>query len=129
MQYETVKDLPNYYTYNIWEAITQIIVATFNLAETPSSITHKQNQVNFINNNSMNSVMNALYLSTNAIISESEKTRTNNIQVFLYLLIAVTCALILSMAFLLPVIKRAKNNKQEVYELFTHKKVEKCIEE
>ena len=29
------------------------------------------------------------------------------------------------MAFLLPVIKRAKDNKQEVFILLTHKKVEK----
>jgi hypothetical protein len=77
----------------------------------------------------MNSVMNALKESTNAIIEESDNARSTNIRVFLYLLISVTCALVLSMAFLLPVIRKAKNNKQEVFELFTNRKVEKCLED
>jgi hypothetical protein len=42
------------------------------------------------------------------------------------LLVGVSSALILSMLFLLPVIKRAKDNKQEVFMLFAgNKKVEK----
>ena len=77
----------------------------------------------------MNSVMNALQESTNAIISESDNARETNINVFMYLLISVSCALILSMGFLMPVIKKAKFNKQEVFELFTHRKIEKCIDE
>lgn len=48
---------------------------------------------------------------------------------FLILVISVSGALALSMAFLLPVIRRAKDNKQEVFILLTHKKVEKQIEE
>ena len=47
----------------------------------------------------------------------------------MYLLIAVSCALLVSMAFLMPVIKKAKFNKQEVFELFTHRKIEKCIDD
>jgi type III secretory pathway component EscR len=45
------------------------------------------------------------------------------------LVISVSGALFLSMAFLLPVIKRAKDNKQEVLILLTNKKVQKNIEE
>lgn len=77
----------------------------------------------------MNSVMSALQESTNAIVNESDEARDTNIQVFMYLLIAVSCSLVLSMAFLMPVIKKAKYNKQEVFELFTHRKIEKCIDD
>jgi hypothetical protein len=59
----------------------------------------------------------------------SDTSRESNNQVFLILVITVSGALLLSMAFLLPVIRRAKNNKQEVFVLLTHKKVEKLIEE
>lgn len=77
----------------------------------------------------MNSVMSALKESTTAIIDESNRARQTNIDIFMYLLVAVSCALMISMAFLLPVIKKAKYNKQEVFELFTHRKVEKCIDD
>jgi hypothetical protein len=73
----------------------------------------------------MNSILVALKESTQAIVDESESTRRVNNDIFLILLVSVSGALLLSMVFLLPVIKRAKNNRQEVYELFTHKKVEK----
>lgn len=79
--------------------------------------------------NCMNSVMSALKESTTAIIDESNRARQTNIDIFMYLLVAVSCALMISMAFLLPVIKKAKYNKQEVFELFTHRKVEKCIDD
>lgn len=59
----------------------------------------------------MNSVMSALQESTDAIISESDNARVSNLNVFMYLLIAVSCSLMLSMAFLMPVIKKAKYNK------------------
>ena len=77
----------------------------------------------------MNSVMSALKESTDAIIDESDQTREQNILIFMYLLIAVSCALVLSMGFLLPVIRKAKYNKQEVFELFTHRKIEKCVDD
>ena len=83
----------------------------------------------FIMKNCMNSVMSALKESTTAIIDESNRARQTNIDIFMYLLVAVSCALMISMAFLLPVIKKAKYNKQEVFELFTHRKVEKCIDD
>jgi len=41
----------------------------------------------------------------------------------------VSSALFLSMFFLLPVINKAKNSRQEVFVLFTIKKVEKIIDE
>jgi hypothetical protein len=71
----------------------------------------------------MNSVLSALKESTAAIIDHSEQTRMSNNQIFLTLVLTVSGALGLSMAFLLPVIRRAKENKQEVYILLTNKKV------
>ena len=49
--------------------------------------------------------------------------------IFLYLLIAASCSLFISLAFLVPVINKVKKNKQEVLELFTHKTVEKHIDD
>lgn len=77
----------------------------------------------------MNSIMYALSDSTDAIIEVQESTRSRDITIFFYLLISVSFALLLSMGFLLPVIKNVKNNKQEVFELFTHRKIEKCIDD
>lgn len=77
----------------------------------------------------MNSVSKALGSSTNAVINESNAERQTNINIFMYLLLAVSFALLLSVAFLLPVIRRAKYSKQDVFELFTHRKVEKIIDE
>ena len=72
---------------------------------------HNNTQVQFITYNCMNSVMSALQESTNAIIDESDKARETNINVFMYLLISVSCALTLSLIFLLPIIRKAKYNK------------------
>lgn len=50
-------------------------------------------------------------------------------QVFLYLLIAASCSLFISLVFLIPVINKVKKNKQEVLELFTHKNIDKHIDD
>lgn len=50
-------------------------------------------------------------------------------QIFLYLLIAASCSLFFSLVFLIPVINKVKKNKQEVLELFTHKNIEKHIDD
>jgi len=46
----------------------------------------------------------------------------------MYLLIAATGALAISLGFLTPVINKVTKNKQDVLELFTHKTIEKHIE-
>ena len=47
--------------------------------------------------------------------------------VFLYLLIAASCSMFFSILFLIPVINKV--NKQEVLELFTHRNIEKHIDD
>jgi hypothetical protein len=49
--------------------------------------------------------------------------------VFLYLLIAASCSLFISLVFLIPVINKVKKNKQEVLELFTHKNIDRHIDD
>ena len=121
--------MPTLINLNIWEAIIKIVVQAYTLISIPTEIVHSNSFVKFIFNNCMNSVYSALKESTNAIMSESESSREMNIKIFLFLLIAVSSALLLSLCIMLPVIKKAKNNKQEVFELFTHRKVEKCIDD
>ena len=77
----------------------------------------------------MNSVLRALKSSTDAIMQESENNRHENMQIFLYVLIAASCAIFFSLMFLIPVINKVKKNKQEVLELFTHRNIEKHIDE
>jgi type III secretory pathway component EscR len=50
-------------------------------------------------------------------------------QVFLYVLIAASASIFFSLLFLIPVINKVKKNKQEVLELFTHRNIEKHIDE
>jgi hypothetical protein len=59
----------------------------------------------------------------------TENTRDSSLTFFLDLLIIVSCALIISIAFLLPIIGSAKRSKQEVLELFLHKKIERSIDD
>jgi len=77
----------------------------------------------------LNSVLRALKSSTDAIMQESENNRHENMQIFLYVLIAASCAIFFSLMFLIPVINKVKKNKQEVLELFTHRNIEKHIDE
>lgn len=49
--------------------------------------------------------------------------------IFLYVLIAASCSIFFSLLFLIPVINKVKKNKQEVLELFTHRNIEKHIDE
>lgn len=79
--------------------------------------------------NCLNSVLEALNNSTDAIISESDSSRDSNMSIFLYLLIAASCSLFISLVFLIPVINKVKKNKQEVLELFTHKNIDKHIDD
>jgi hypothetical protein len=99
------------------------------LAEDYSNFNHSNKVAKFIFNNCMNPILSALIDASSAILDENKETKNTNIMTFLYLLIAATVSLIVSMAFLMPVIRRAKNSKQEVFELFTHKKIEKCVDE
>ena len=48
---------------------------------------------------------------------------------FLYLLIAASCSLLISLIFLIPVINKVKKNKYEVLELFTNKSIDKHIDD
>lgn len=57
-------ELPTFYEYNMWEAIAQISVFAYRLAESPLSTVHNSTQLRFIAYNCMNSVLSALTEST-----------------------------------------------------------------
>jgi hypothetical protein len=46
-------------------------------------------------------------------------------QIFLYLLIAASSALLISLIMLIPVINKVKKSKQDVLKLFVNKNIEK----
>ena len=108
----------------------EIVVGAYRISTLPlSSITDDHPTCYFVIKNSLNSVMNALKSSTEAILTESENSRNFNIKIFMNLLWAASGALLISLIFLVPVINKVKKNKQEVLELFTHKNIEKHIDE
>lgn len=114
----------------MWEAIMEIIVSAFRISTLPlKEVKDDQVSVFFVMQNCLNSVLEALKSSTDAIINESENSRESNMSIFLYLLIAASCSLFISLVFLIPVINKVKKNKQEVLELFTHKNIDKHIDD
>jgi hypothetical protein len=109
--------------------VIKIVVNTYQLTTDPLSIVTSNPIVKFIQENCLNSLLGALTQSTQAIIVATDNIRTSSLNLFLYLLIVVSCSLVLSLVFLLPIISRAKQSKQEVLELFLHKKIEKGIDD
>jgi flagellar biosynthesis protein FliQ len=114
--------------FNIWEAVIKIVVSVQEITYSPDSIVTNSTLVHFVQENCLNSLLSALRESTVAIIDATRQLKDESLNLFLYLLIAVTCSLFLSVLFLLPVISRAKRSKQEVLELFLHKKIERAID-
>eukprot|EP00347_Sterkiella_histriomuscorum_P007426 403348965 len=129
LQYEDVPDLPGASSQNIWENIMSIVVFSQELTAKPLMITSNATDVKFIQNNCLNTLLVALKESTTAIISATQSKTDSSKNLFLSLLVGVTCALFFAMAFLLPVINKAKKSKQNVLKLFLLKKVEKAIDD
>jgi hypothetical protein len=100
-------------------------VASMNLAD----ITNNHPTVFFLVKNNLNNVLTALQSSTESIVEEAESSRDFNMQIFLYLLIAASCTLCISVLFMIPVINKITKSKQEVIKLFTMKAIEKYIDE
>jgi hypothetical protein len=114
----------------MWEAIMEIIVSAFQISTLAlKSVTDSESSVYFVINNCLNSVLISLTSSTDAIIQESDTSRASNMSTFLYLLIAASCSLLISLIFLIPVINKVKKNKQEVLELFTNRSIDKHIDD
>mmetsp|Transcript_9977 Transcript_9977/g.9907 ORF Transcript_9977/g.9907 Transcript_9977/m.9907 type:complete len:202 (+) Transcript_9977:1187-1792(+) len=107
----------------------EIVVSAFRISTTEmSELTDTNPNCYFILKNCLNSVLMSLRSSTDAIINLSDQSRESNLKIFMYLLVAATGALAISLGFLTPVINKVTKNKQEVLELFTHKTIEKHIE-
>lgn len=114
----------------MWDAIMEIVVGAYRTSTTAlGEITDSNPTTFFIVKNNLNSVLVALKKSTDAIIEESDNSKTFNMNIFLYLLISASCALCISVLFMIPVINKITKSKQEVIKLFTLKSIEKYIDE
>ena len=130
MKYLKYPNMPDLYKFSVWEAIMEIVVSAYRVSTLPlNMITDIHATVYFIMQNCLNSVMEALKSSTDAILNESDNNRKSNMQIFLYVLIAASASIFFSLMFLIPVINKVKKNKQEVLELFTHRNIEKHIDD
>ncbi len=110
--YKEFPNMPSSYSFSIWEAIMEIVVSAYRISTLPlTDIDDDHPTCYFVIENCLNSVLFALQQSTNAIIEESDRSRENNMNVFLYLLICASCALFISLIFLIPVIRKVQKNK------------------
>lgn len=72
MQYKRYPGMPESYRLSMWEAIMEIIVSAFRISTLDLSLVRDdQASVLFVLKNCLNSVMQALKSSTDAIINES----------------------------------------------------------
>ncbi len=130
MKYLKYPNMPDNYDFTIWEAIMEIVVSAYRISTLPLRLVVDSHvTIFFVMQNCLNSVLKALKSSTDAILQESENNRHQNMSIFLYVLIAASCSIFFSLLFLIPVINKVKKNKQEVLELFTHRNIEKHIDE
>ena len=112
MKYLSFPNMPSTYEFSIWEVIMEIVVSAYRISTLPlKAIVDSHVTVFFVLQNSLNSVLKALKSSTDAILQESENNRQQNMQVFLYVLIAASAAIFFSLLFLIPVINKVKKNK------------------
>jgi hypothetical protein len=79
MKYLEYPNMPNKYTFSVWEVIMEIVVSAYRVSTLPlTMITDFHATVFFIMQNCLNSVMKALKSSTDAILNESDKNRQSN---------------------------------------------------
>jgi hypothetical protein len=68
--------MPEHYTLSMWEAIMEIIVSAFRISTLDLKVIRDdQASVLFVMKNCLNTVLEALKSSTDAIITESETSR------------------------------------------------------
>ena len=122
--------MPANYTYRLSEINQELIVAAYRLSTmADSAITKDDPTVQFVIKNFLDTVLSALNSATVILNDQSKSNQESDIIFFLGLMLAATCTLIFSLAFLVPVINLVKKSKQEVLELFMHRKLEKHIDE
>jgi len=129
MRFEKVEGMADSVSFGIWQALMEITVEVFRLAEKPQIIQDNAADMMLLQQNSLNPVLSGVIASTSAIMEMTEEERSSNIQTFFILLIAISSALLISMGMLLPAANKAKKCKQEVFELFAHRKIERSIDE
>jgi hypothetical protein len=128
--YQDVPNMPSTYQFSMWDTIMEIVVNAYRVASMNlADITNNHPTVFFLVKNNLNNVLTALQSSTESIVEEAESSRDFNMQIFLYLLIAASCTLCISVLFMIPVINKITKSKQEVIKLFTMKAIEKYIDE
>jgi hypothetical protein len=76
LTYKKFPDMPEFYSLSMWEAIMEIIVSAFRISTLDlRTVKDDQASVLFVMKNCLNSVLEALKSSTDAIITESETSR------------------------------------------------------
>ena len=104
--------MPTTYQYTMWEAMMELVVNALKIStENLTQITDVDPTAFFIMTNDLNNILTASKASTDAIVQESQSQSNTNMQNFLYMLIAASCALCISVLFMIPVINKITKSK------------------
>ena len=124
-------NMPSQYSFKFWDTIMELVVNGFRISTLPLDQVREATNptVFFVMKNTMNTLLGAVLKATESIVDMLGQRKNQNMNTFLYLLITASAALFFSLIFLIPVINKVKKNKQEVLELFTHRNIEKHIDE
>ena len=107
-----------------------MVVAAYRVSSLPlSQIVDTHPSVYYIMKNAGNQFIATLYGSFASMLTQINSSMNSNLNTFLYILIASSCCLLFSLLFMIPVINKVRKNKQEVLELFTHRNIEKHIDD
>ena len=129
--YKHVEGMPIGYNYTVWQAIMEIVVSSFKISNMKvEQINEGDNPtVYFIRINVLNELLLNLDKSSLAIIDNIRSSKDTNVFVFILLLCGGSLAVLISVAVLMPIIRKVKMNKQDVLKLLMIVKKENIDEE
>ena len=108
----------------------EMVVNAYRVSTGPvKSFVDSTASVYLLMNNCVNSAFESVSTSSSSIISQISNTQSSNMSTFLYILIGASCSMLVALMVLIPIINKVRKNKQEVLELFTHKAIEKHIDD
>jgi hypothetical protein len=110
-------ELGSIHEVDSWTAIMALVLHTQNVRAT-GILSSVAESIKFISSNSLNSIMNNINGTIDALSTQNWHTATKGKKILQILLIVSTIVLIIALAILIPVIMMIGNNTEEVLMLF-----------
>ena len=118
--YQNDTQIAGTFAVDCWSAIMGVVTHAFKVKDmTKSTITTSDPSVFYLLTNCFNSILAKIQMSTNAILDESDISATGNRKILLILLIVASISIAFSVAIILRVVVKVKQNKEDILVLFT----------